>query len=105
MNKNPIQLENILKAVKVKEKFYEVTASDGKKYLCELLFSWGRSVEGSKPVYIPDEEKEITKKVFISKPDIIHEIDSITGKNNFLADDSIVSTYSLSAYRIERKLD
>lgn len=109
--KKPIQLEKMLKAVTVKEKFYEVTASDGKKYLCEQIFCWGMAVEGRGATYFTNEEKETKKKVFMNKlsqnnlkPDIIQEIDARTPKSNFLADNSVLSEYTLNAYKIIRKL-
>lgn len=109
--KKPIELEKMLKAVEIEEKFCVIKASDGKTYLCEQLFSWGRAVEGRGANYFTNEEKETTKKVFISrlsknniKPDIIQEIDARIAKSNFLADNSVLSEYTLNAYRIVKEL-
>ena len=107
MSESPIQLENILNAVEVRENFYKIKASDGKTYLCEQIFSWGRGVEGRGSAYITNEEKEITKKAFIRqlseqdiKPDIIEVIDSDVRKNNFLSQDSFLARYTLNGYKI-----
>ncbi len=111
MSNKKVNLDELPKAVSVKEKYYEITDSDGKTYLCELLESCGINQEGTTPHHTTAQEKENVKrnlsKLLSEKnltPDIIHKIDSVNGKSNFRAENSIVSQYILYAYKIKKEL-
>jgi hypothetical protein len=115
INEGKTQLENILKAGEVKE-VYEITASDGKTYLCERLKTkcLNRTSFDKQPIIKPEQKqkakenliKELAKKNLTA--DILDESESRDVDPDYLYYDSRITrfytSYGISAYKIKREL-